>query len=145
MRLAAGYARTGLAEKARSLYAMLRGYAAGTANAEAYNNLCYEQATNGFDLETALDDCRQAVALRNDPHIVDSLAFTELRLGRYAEALADYDKALAAAPEMLEARYGRGIARLRRGDKPGGEADLAATRERAPELADKFAKMGLTP
>lgn len=145
MQLGSAYARAGMSDKARAQFGMLRGYAAGTHNAEDYNNLCYAQAKANFDLDTALEDCRQAVAMRSDGRILDSLGFVELRMGRFDDAIADYGRALAASPKLAEALYGRGIARLRRGDRAMGEADLAGARASDPGIDAVFAGLGVKP
>ena len=66
-----------------------------------------------------------------------ALARAELRAqeGRYAEAIADYDRVLAgAAPDASSERalFGRGLCRLRGGDLGGARADLKTHLERFP-------------
>jgi hypothetical protein len=52
--------------------------------------------------------------------------FVYLRLDRLDEAIADYDAALKLNPKMAGPLYGRGIARQKKGDQAGGDADIAA-------------------
>ena len=67
-----------------------------------------------------------------------------LRSNEVERAIADYDAVLRAAPKNAGALYGRGIAKLRKGDKEGGEADIAAANTLNAEIAKAFAKLGVT-
>ena len=58
--------------------------------------------------------------------MLDSRAFTELKLKLYDAAIADYDDVLKLAPNKEESLYGRGLAKRATGDKPGGDADIEA-------------------
>lgn len=145
-RLGAIYARAGESDKARANFAEYRGFAAAMKNGMALNNLCYTAATLNFDLDTALSDCQRAIALLpNDAAILDSLGFVQLRLGRLGDAIASYDKALELMPGIGPALFGRGIARLRQGDKAKAEADLAAATKLDANVADQFKQAGIAP
>ena len=76
---------------------------------------------------------------------VDSLAMVELQADNYGLAEALYAEALRGLPESSATLYGRGLARLRSGNKPGGEADLALARKLDPEIDARFARYGLRP
>lgn len=110
------------------------------------NARCWLRATHGIELERAFADCLEA--LKADPRYTparDSLAFVKLRLGRLDEAIADYDKALKEAPQLAASFYGRGIAKLRKGDKAGGERDLATARRYSFDIDSSFANYGVIP
>ena len=80
----------------------------------------------------------------NDPDALDSRGFTYLMLGRFKEAIADYDAVLARNPRQSSSLYGRGRARLRsQSDPEGGRADLAAAKALDPGVATEFARYGL--
>lgn len=146
LQVAQVYVRAGQADKARAVFAELRGFAAGRADGQIYNNLCYSAAALNFDLQLALSDCKKALALQQGSGaIMDSLAFVELRLGRYDEAIADYDKALALFPNYAPMLFGRGIAKLRKGDRKVGDLDVAAAKQKQPDIAEEFNKMGVRP
>jgi tetratricopeptide (TPR) repeat protein len=146
LQIAQVYVRAGQAEKARAVYAELRGFAAGRGSGALYNGVCYSEAQLNFDLELALSDCRKAVTLQpGSGAIIDSLAFVELRLSRYGEAIADYDKAVALSSDRAPMLFGRGIAKLRKGEKIGGDADIAAAKAKQPDIAEEFKKMGVSP
>ena len=63
----------------------------------------------------------------------------------WGRAISDYDAALKGNPKSAMSLYGRGLVKLRDGKRPEGENDLAAAKAIAPEVADEFTKMGLTP
>ncbi len=112
----------------------------------AYNSSCWERSTHNMELDTALADCEQAIKLAPDNvAYVDSRAMVRLRQGKLAEALADYNTVLAKAADMGPSLYGRGLVKLRLGDKVGGKADLAAARKVYPNVDEDFAGYGLKP
>ncbi|HLH92525.1 MAG TPA: tetratricopeptide repeat protein [Xanthobacteraceae bacterium] len=112
--------------------------------AAAYNNRCWARATTGGDLQQALADCTEAVRLRpDDASAIDSRGFVYLRLDRLDDAIASYDAALKIDPRMAESMYGRGVAKLRKGDTVGGNADIAAAKAAKTTIADEFAKWGV--
>ena len=66
-------------------------------------------------------------------------------MGDYAKAIIDYDEALKANPDMAWSHYGRGIAKLRIGQKEAGEADLAKAKALDPKLHERAKKLGIAP
>jgi len=55
-------------------------------------------------------------------------------LDNYAKAVADYSEALALDPEDADALLYRGLDKIRLGDKPGGDADVAAAKRIDPNI-----------
>ncbi len=86
------------------------------------------------DFEAALEHFERANRERkNDPEIVNMMAFTQRKLGRLDEAFELYDKALKLRPEFPQAREYLGEAHLQaaleqvrilRGYGPSGEQEL---------------------
>ena len=112
----------------------------------ALNGRCWARALAGRDLDKALSDCNTAVRLaQRSADVLDSRGLVHLRRGEFSRAIADYDAALAEKPKMAWSLYGRGLAELKTGDKAKGDADLAAAAAEAPHLAERAAKLGLTP
>ena len=110
------------------------------------NNLCYELALQGVELETALGYCN--ASLEQEPkaiHTLDSKAFTLLRLKRYGQARDVYDALLAVDAASAEALYGRGVARYRGGDRKGGQADMASARAINPDIDAYYAALNMAP
>ncbi len=67
-----------------------------------------------------------------------------LRKGDSGRALQDFDQALGVRPGNVIALYGRGIARRRTGNQKGGDADIAAAKAIQADIAEEFARMGLS-
>lgn len=120
---------------ARADFATLRAVSGG--NPLLMNNICWNQGITGFDLDQALADCDVAVAT-GEASIIDSRAMVLLHLGRYEEAKAAYDQALAGQPNQSASLYGRGLARLALGDA-GGREDLDQARRFDVDVIDDFA------
>jgi tetratricopeptide (TPR) repeat protein len=114
------------------------------ATAMDFNSLCYEKAVAGVALEMALKECDRALDLSpgNAP-ILDSRATVYLQMGRFKEAKADYDSALARYPTMAVSLFGRAIARLRLGDGAGARADMAAARKASAGIVETMHARGI--
>lgn len=110
------------------------------------NSRCWIRATANVELELALKDCD--TALRNDPEnatIADSRALVKLRMGRLDEAIEDLDAALGWQPKLPASLYVRGLAKRRRGDRAGGDKDIAAARSYVFDIASRYKMYGLEP
>jgi len=101
------------------------------------NSVCWGQAIAGFDLEQALADCDRALSAGEAAYI-DSRAMVLLQLGRYAEARAEYERALIGAPRQAASHYGLGLSRLALGDA-GGREDLLKARAIDIDVSEDFA------
>jgi tetratricopeptide (TPR) repeat protein len=109
----------------------------------AYNNRCWTLAVIGRELQEALADCNEALRLAPaDAKSLDSRGFTYLKLNRYDRAITDYDAALRLT-RNAQSLYGRGVAKLRNGDRAGGDADIAAAKRLQPDIAEEFAGYGV--
>jgi tetratricopeptide (TPR) repeat protein len=119
---------------------------AKATSATDLNNICWQLATAGVALASALDACDSALAKGQAwPAFNDSRGFVLLRLGRYDDAIAAYDAALKAVPTFPGALYGRGIAKRRKGDVSGGDADIQAALAANANIGEEFATYGVTP
>lgn len=112
-------------------------------DATALNNRALDLAILGRDLEQALIDSNRAVSLEPVADDFSTRAFVYLRLHRYDEAIADDTKALEKNPKDAESLYARGIAKIAKGDKAGGSADVAAAKAITPDIADEFVRYGI--
>ena len=110
------------------------------------NERCWSRALSGRELESALADCDLALKKggRNSA-FMDSRGLVLLRLGRLDEAIRQYDASIKAQPKHAWSLYGRGLAKLRKGDKAGGEADIAAAMAIEPGVAEQAKQIGLAP
>jgi tetratricopeptide (TPR) repeat protein len=126
------------------------------------NTRCWLRAAADRDLQQALEDCNQALALKpsapaetgsfigrdvapDNPAYLDSRGLVYLRLGNFKDAIRDYDSALRLDANMPTALYARGLAELREGQKTQGDADLNAAEKLYGGVAKLFAGMGLAP
>ena len=109
------------------------------------NDLCWATATAGVGLNAALSACDAALAKQPDAAaLLDSRAFTLLRMGRLNEAIADYDRALKAAPTQSSSLWGRSIAWSKKGDRARSDADAAAAIKVEPNVESRFAEFGVS-
>ncbi|MBU2419762.1 MAG: tetratricopeptide repeat protein, partial [Alphaproteobacteria bacterium] len=127
-------ASLGDAAGARADFSAMRGM--GPGDPVLLNNVCWAQALEAFDLDQALADCNAALAA-GEAAFIDSRAMVLLQMGRYEEARADYERAVAAAPDQAPSIYGLGLARLALGDEAGRE-DLERARRRDIDVAEDF-------
>ncbi|MEO5932041.1 MAG: tetratricopeptide repeat protein [Duganella sp.] len=117
-----------------------------TKTASQLNELAWELAIHNVELPTALSIIDEALKKQPDNHaFIDSKGFILLRLGRYREAIEQYDMALKLRPEEPSSLFGRGIAKRRSGRTSAAQADLTAARAAQPYVDTKFAEMGVTP
>jgi tetratricopeptide (TPR) repeat protein len=66
-----------------------------------------------------------------------------LKLGDVDQSIVDYDAAIRLNPKFAAALYGRGLAKQKKGDRAGSDADFAAAKAMRPDVAEEFAKFGL--
>ena len=110
------------------------------------NQRCWTRAQWGRELDQALKDCDEALALKPDnPSYLDSRGLVELRSGAYDKAVQDYDRALALRPKMPTSLFGRGMAETKLGKTAEAEADVAAAGRLQASTAADFARWGVTP
>ena len=64
-------------------------------------------------------------------------------MGQFDSAIQDYSSALRIEPKLASALYGRGLARLKKGDAAGGKADLAAAAKLERKIAENFSQYGI--
>lgn len=114
--------------------------------ASQLNNVAWELATRNVALPTALAIIDEAIAKKSDNYtFIDSKGFILLRLGRYREAIEQYDAALILRPKQATSLFGRGIAKRRAGSTMAGDADLKAARAVQADIDSEFADMGVKP
>jgi hypothetical protein len=104
--------------------------------AAAYSNRCGARIATSHDLQTALDDCDEA--LRLQPTQVLALAnrgYVHLKLDLAVQAIGDFDAALSHDARHVLSLYGRGLAKWRTGDASGAAADINAARKRLADVA----------
>jgi tetratricopeptide (TPR) repeat protein len=109
-------------------------------SATLLNSRCWARAVAGIDLEDALGDCDKSIGLNDNATTRDSRAFVYFRLGRFGDAIDEYDAALRANPKNASALYMRGIAKMR-----AAQADVDAAEGLDPDVAARFEKYRVRP
>jgi tetratricopeptide (TPR) repeat protein len=108
----------------------------------AWAGRCWAQALSGQP-KPALADCSEVIRLKPDDGAGFALrGFAYLKLADYDHAIDDYGMALWFTPKDALALYGRGMARLKKGDK-GGSEDIAASKALRRDVAELFVKYGV--
>jgi len=132
--------KTGSTAEAEKIFAERRSHA---KTASDLNSLCWEKATAGILLESALQDCTESLKLKPDyGPTIDSLAFVKLRLGKIDESISLYDQAIGK--KTGSASYmGRAIAYSRKGDKVHADADRAQALKLDGDAETRFAEYGV--
>jgi hypothetical protein len=64
-------------------------------------------------------------------------------MGDLDKAIADYDAALQINADHPHALFGRGKARLLKGDEPRGTFDITVAKRIKPDIADEMSRYGL--
>jgi tetratricopeptide (TPR) repeat protein len=110
------------------------------------NARCMSAARLGRDLEKVLAGCRQGMKLSPSSKLGEAgEALSLLRLGRFDEAESAYSAILAKIPDSAGSYQARGLARLRKGEKAAGEADLKRAAQIDPGVQALYKSYGLAP
>ncbi len=112
---------------------------AGKPGAGAYATFCWYLALAKVELSQALAACEQAVRMSpSNAAYLDTLGFALLQLGRYDEAMATFDSAIAQNPMQARSWHARGLAKNRHCDCAEGDPDIAKAKKIDPgiELSD---------
>lgn len=106
----------------------------------ALNNRCYMKAI--LKDPTAIADCDMALDEQKNYETYDSRGFSYLMLGDLDKAIADFNKAIELGDNAYS-RFGRGVARYRKGDHAGADADMAMAKNQDEKITDKMKKARL--
>jgi tetratricopeptide (TPR) repeat protein len=107
-----------------------------------WSGRCWTRAIIG-QLQAALSDCNEALRLKPDSATLDSRGLTYLKMGQWDSAIDDYSSALRLDPKLASSLYGRGLAKLKKGDTAGGNADIAAAEAIEANVVEDFARYGV--
>ncbi|HZO48113.1 MAG TPA: tetratricopeptide repeat protein [Xanthobacteraceae bacterium] len=111
--------------------------------ANAYAGRCYARAIID-QLEGALADCQESLRLLpGADYTLDSFGFVYLKMNRLDDAIREYDAALKANPKIAASLFGRGTAKIRKGDSAAGNADIVAAITVNPGIAERMARYGI--
>jgi predicted aspartyl protease/Flp pilus assembly protein TadD len=117
---------------------------------QALNSRCWARGLLGENLSQALDDCNRALRLASKAspvaaRVLDSRGLVRLRMGDYDKSIADFDESVKLRPKDAWARYGRGVAKLRKNKVAEGEADMAAATALWAPIGEEFKRRGIAP
>jgi tetratricopeptide (TPR) repeat protein len=113
-------------------------------NPDAWAARCWVRAAGGREVQQALADCNQSLKIKADqPDVLDTRGFVNLRLGKMDDAIRDYDAALKMDPKLAGALYGRGLAKTKKGDRDGGSADMASAKAMKSDIESEFSRYGV--
>ena len=102
-------------------------------NADRLQTRCFWRAVAKTDLDSAMADCNQSLALKpNAAASYYSRALVLYQQGNYQEALVDDNSALAANPNISDALFLRGMIKGQLGDQIGKGDDIAAAKALKP-------------
>lgn len=107
-----------------------------------WNGRCWTRAILGA-LQAALEDCNKALQSGPDAATYDSRGLIYLKMGQLDAAIDDYSSALHLDSKLASALYGRGLAKLKRGDKAGSDTDILAARTIRIRIDDDFTHYGV--
>src|SRR5262249_1630141 len=68
---------------------------------------------------------------------------TYLKSGQWDLAIADFTAALRLEPKLPTALYGRGYAKLKKGDAAGGKAEIAAAQTIQKKIETEYSGYGI--
>jgi tetratricopeptide (TPR) repeat protein len=115
-------------------------------NLDAWSARCWVRALSPGQTQQALADCNTALKIKADAFdVLDTRGFVYLKLGQSDNAIKDFDAALKGDPKLAGSLYGRGLAKLRKGDRNGGNTDMAAAKAIKSDIAEEFSRYGLRP
>ena len=113
------------------------------------NDRCWARAVANREFAAALADATRWCSDSRARRWHGPRGFVLLRLGRYDEAIGEYDTALRLNPtaNRLQAAslFGKAIAEQRKGDVADGSTDLDLAQAIAPDIAQTFASYGIKP
>jgi tetratricopeptide (TPR) repeat protein/predicted aspartyl protease len=149
--MAADYVRLGRFTQAIEQYDLW--IASHPVDAKLYSALvgrCRVRALGDISLQSALEDCNQALshARKASPfyaEVLDTRGLVWLRLGDYDKSTADFDASLKITPRNAWSLYGRGIDKMRAKKTSDGQADIAQAKLISADIGDTFDKYGIVP
>jgi tetratricopeptide (TPR) repeat protein len=98
--------------------------------------------TAGRELPEAIADCTEAIRLRPKYDVaLENRGHAYLRTGQFDLALADFEARLALSKSAYSL-YGRGVAKLKKGDA-AGSADVAAAKALQSDIAAFYSSRGV--
>jgi predicted aspartyl protease len=112
----------------------------------ALDDRCWARALAGVELDKALKDCDESIRRGGrGAGQLDSRGLVFLRMGRYDDAIGQYNQVIFQAPRAAWALYGRGVAKAKKGLAAEAKADLNAAAAADKEIVDEAKSFGISP
>jgi tetratricopeptide (TPR) repeat protein len=92
-------------------------------------------------LDAALEDCSEVIRTNPGKVVFDRRGVIHFTRGEFAKAIADFSAAMKLEPGRPFSMYGRGIARIKSGDKRG-QNDIDIAKLERPNIAAEFEAYG---
>jgi len=111
-------------------------------DSRGWGERCWIGAVLADELPKSLSECDRAIELYpRDPNTFNSRGLVNFRMGRFKEALADYDHAIQGDPNVASSFLMRGLTRRALGEN--GSDDLLKSRQMEPGVAARYASYGI--
>ncbi len=107
----------------------------------AHNNIGNVYRLQG-DYEAAIDEYKQAIAIRPLPKTISNLGATYRKLGNLADANAAYSQALQIRETSKEAHFGLGLVRMAEKRYPEAEKAFKRAIELDPKYEEAYTNLG---
>ena len=135
--------RNGQFDEAVADFTEVIGLSPGSSGGYVQRALVYAQKG---EIDRAFSDYNMAVRVNpRNPTAYVARGLAYLKAGNYDAAISDYNVALTASPSPADWHYGRGVAKIKSGNPSEGNADIAEAIKRDPRIAEKMARVGVTP
>ena len=105
-------------------------------NAILLNNRAYIKCINGYDLQDALKDVNESLAIETAPEAYHTRAEIQRNLGFYQYAISDAEKALEKAPDMYYNHCEKGYSHMKLGQKNQGLHHLGICKQASEAEGD---------
>jgi len=108
----------------------------------AYSNRCWIGVVVARQLQRALSDCDEALRIepQNNVKALDNRGFAYLKLERVDDAIKSFDAALKIDPKFPSSLYGRGLAKMKNGDRESAAVDMATAKAIKSNVAEVLAR-----
>jgi len=132
-------------EWAESRAMIARGLAIEPNHVALRSELCWTGAVSDANAADALPDCDNAIRIsKNDPNNFNSRGLAQFRAGKFAEAIADYDRSLEGNANVGSSWYMRGMSKRAAGME-GAQEDIDRGLQLEPGVDQRYAGYGVTP
>jgi tetratricopeptide (TPR) repeat protein/predicted aspartyl protease len=112
----------------------------------ALDDRCWTRALAGVDLDKALKDCDESIRRGGrGAGQLDSRGLVFLRMGRYDDAIGQYNQVIFQAPRAAWALYGRGVAKAKKGRAAEAKIDLDAALGADKDVVEEAKSFGIAP